>query len=203
MWNKEQLLAVVFSYQYNKLSDKNNCLALSVQLKPHPPKSAHMACHALWNLSFPKYVTDGSTPTASLIKKAKSNVTYVSPGSHGETFLGAISGCFKSVRLVIEWLAKGRERYRETHTERAREREREREREQQDILSLWLLAADFCMSCCSHSGQCSCSAHRTEACNWDKLCHDLWIDEASVNTKKSLFPLWGKFSFQLFFFLIF
>lgn len=46
--------------------------------------------------------------------------------SHGETFLGAISGCFKSVCLVIERLVKGRERYRHTHTGRERERESNR-----------------------------------------------------------------------------
>lgn len=46
------------------------------------------------------------------------------------------------------------------------DRERESKRGQQDILSLWLLAADrdFSMSCCSHSGQLSAKAY-----DWDNL----------------------------------
>ena len=167
-----------------------------MQLKPHPPKSAHMACHALWNLSFPKYVTDGSTPTDSLIKKAKSKCYIRQSSVTWWNFFGRNQWVFQKCVLGDREISKrAREVQTHTHTHTLAERERE----QQDILSLWLLAGDFCMSCCSHSGQCSCSALRTEACNWDKLCHDLWIDEASVNTKKSLFLLWGKFSFQLFF----
>lgn len=179
----------------------NNC-GSSTQLKPHPPKSACTAYHVYETNPFPKYVTDVSTPphthTHAKLYRFKLTLTSVRCHMFVDTIWVRAIGVSQVYRFSKWERGTDAHTYADRDKENAREREWEREERQQDILSLWLQAADWDF--------CVVSAVQVKPYDWNQLQskgHVFWINKASVNGKKHLFHLWGKFPLQTTFFTSF